>query len=334
MTVRSFPVLSLLPKHRFLEANPKIPDWMSVRHWEECDESFRKLPSGFQGVLAVGKPLPTEVLNAADLQIVQLVSAGYDQVDKETAMARGLIVCNNAGANAQSVAEHILMSLLYFARRQGEGQSTVYSGTFAHARSKLMGPQLRELGEMTIGIVGFGSIGQRFAELVRPFGARLLYYSRTRNLSLEVDLNVEYQELENLLRESDAVAVALPLTPDTYRLFDKRRFTLMKSTSIFVNVGRGGVVDHDALIEALTARQIYAASLDVYDPEPLPLDHPLLLTDDAIRSRLLLSPHIAGVTHRAWKTMIQRAADNLVCYARGDEPHSVVVSPWVSATRG
>lgn len=334
MTVGTFPVLSLLPKQRFLEANPKIPDWMPVRHWEECDVLFRQRPSGFQGVLAVGNPLPTGVLTSSGLQIVQLVGAGYDQVDTATALTRGLIVCNNAGANAQSVAEHILMSLLYFARRQGEGQLTVYSGTFAQARSNLMGPQLRELSEMTIGIVGLGSIGQRFAELVLPFDARVLYYSRSRNLGQESALNVEYQELDTLLSESDAVAVTLPLTPDTHRLFNGRRFKLMKPTSIFINVGRGGVVDHDALIEALTGRQIYAASLDVYDQEPLPLNHPLLLAGDSIRTRLLLSPHIAGVTHRAWKTMIQRAVDNLVCYARGDEPHSVVVSPWVSMTRG
>lgn len=327
MTIAPFRVLSLLPKHRFLAASPDVPEWMTITHWEECDVEFRRRPSGFRGVLAVGKPVPAEVLYAFGLEIIQLVSAGYDRVDRATAAARGLVVCNNPGANAQAVAEHILMSLLYFARRQGEGQAAVYSGKFAQARMGLVGPQLRDLGEMTLGIVGLGAIGQRFAKLARPFGSKLLYHSRTRNQGLEASLDLEYRELDELLQAVDGVAATLPLTAATYRLFDGQRFALMKSTAIFVNVGRGGVVDHNALAVALMSGQIYAASLDVYDPEPLPSNHPLLLIDEDVRTRLLLSPHTAGVTHRAWQSMIRQAVDNLVRYARGYQPRFVVVSP-------
>ncbi len=320
----SFCVLSLIPKKRFLAAKPNIPEWMSLLHWDDLDELSQSMPSGFQAVLGGGTPIPHEVLNTPGLEMVQLVSAGHDRVDMSFVANLGLLVCNNPGANAQAVAEHILMTLLYFARRAGEAQAIVYSGQFADGRFRIMGPQLRNLSEMTIGIVGLGAIGQRFAELVHPFGSKLLYSSRTRNIHVEAMLGLEYRELDELLQEADAIAVALPLTSQSYHLFDARGFALMKPTAIFINVGRGGVVDQQALVEALLTRQIYAAGLDVFEPEPIPSDHYLLHINNDIKNRLLLSPHTAGLTHFSWVNMVQNAIDNLVRYAIDHQPYHVI----------
>ncbi|MCY0901634.1 MAG: 2-hydroxyacid dehydrogenase [Firmicutes bacterium] len=323
----TFAVLSLLPKKRFLEAAPRIPEGMSIRHYEDGDDGFRRHPAGYRGVLGVGTVIPPAVMAASELEIIQLVGAGYDQVDLPTVEKRGLILCNNPGANAQAVAEHVLMALLYFARRQGEAEAVVYSSEYARDRVRMMGPLLRELGEMTLGIVGFGAIGQTFSRLVRPFGSTVLVHSRTRYAELERAHGVAYRDLTSLLQESDAVIVTLPSTPDTHRLFDAARLALLKSTCIFINVGRGGVVDHDALASALIANQLYAASLDVYDPEPLDQGHPLLNLDVAVKRRLLLSPHTAGVSHRSWTLMVQRAVDNLWRYASTRQPEFVVRAP-------
>lgn len=324
MNNASFHVLSLIPKDRLLVGNPMIPEWMKIAYWDDVNPLLGDQLSKFQAVLGGGTPIPYEVLSATSLEMIQLVSAGYDRIDREAVVEKGLVVCNNPGANALAVAEHMLMMLLYFARRAGEAQAMVYNGQFSNARMDLMGPQLRNLSEMTIGIIGLGAIGQCFAELVRPFGSKILYYSRTRNASVEEKLGLLYSELDAIVQVADAVAVALPLTEQSYQLFDARLFALMKPTAILINVGRGGVVDHQALANALVTKQIYAAGLDVFDPEPLPPDHPLLLVDDEVRQRMLLSPHLAGLTQCAWATMIQNAIDNLVRHAIDQRPQHVL----------
>ncbi|WP_181363053.1 2-hydroxyacid dehydrogenase [Sulfoacidibacillus thermotolerans] len=299
---------------------------MTFVHWDDLHSEEQRRPSGFQAVLGGGTPIPQPVLIAPDLEIIQLVSAGYDRLDMSILNERNLLVCNNPGANAQAVAEHILMSLLYFAHRAGEAQAIIYGGQFTLARSCLMGPLLRDLSEMTLGIVGFGAIGQLFAQIAKPFGANLLYHSRSRNQVAETRLDITYSELDPLLKEADGIVVTLPLTSQTYHLFDSRRFAQMKETAIFINVGRGGVVDSYALTSALAEKRIYAASIDVFDPEPLPPDHPLLHVSTEVRERLLLTPHTAGLTHHAWRGMVQKAIDNLIRYAISGQPQHIVPS--------
>ena len=321
----SFPILAVVSRERFYEAKPLLPPDLDLWHWDDWSSTERAKPRGFRGVLGVGAPLPAAVLRAPELEILQLVSAGYEKVDMAAVERGGFTLCNNPGMNAAAVAEHILMSFLYFARRMGECQRALYEGDYQDNRARLMGPLLRDLREMTVGLVGFGSIGRRVAERVRPFGAPILYYNRTRRPEDEARYGLRYRELDDLLREADAIAVMLPLNERTRGLFDARRFALMKSSAIFVNVGRGAVVDQQALTEALVQERLYAASIDVYDPEPVTPDNPLVRVPQSVRDRLLLSPHIAGVTHRTWHDMVQRALDNLASYARGEEPHHVIV---------
>lgn len=320
-----FPVLSIVPKARLYEAEPIVPTELELKHWDDWSPEEQAKPCGFQGVLGVGTPLPAPLLNCPELEMLQLVSAGYEKVDIAAVQRGGFILCNNPGMNAAAVAEHILMSFLYFSRRMGECQRAVYEGDYQSNRARLVGPLLRDLREMTVGLVGLGSIGRRVAERVRPFGPPILYYNRTRRPEDEARYGLRYRELDELLREADAIAVMLPLNERTRGLFDASRFAQMKSSAIFVNVGRGAVVDQTALADALTRDRLYAASLDVFDPEPVTPDNPLVRVPPQVRDRLLLSPHIAGVTHRTWHDMIQRALDNLAAYARGEEPHHVIV---------
>lgn len=319
-----FPVLSVIPKARFLDASPEIPEDISIAHWEDLDETRRRNPAGFRAALGVGSPIPAPVLESRELEMLQLVSVGYEKVDMGAVRERGITLCNNPGRNSGAVAEHILMSLLYFSHRMGECQRVARSKDYGAQRTALMDPLLRDLRELTVGVVGFGAIGERFAEIARPLHMRVLYNSRTRRREAEERLNVQYASLDHLLSASDAVAVTLPLTEETHGLFDRRQFQAMKPSAIFVNVGRGAVVNPHALAEALRERWIYAASLDVLHPEPPLPDNPLLHLPKDADERLLLSPHIAGVTHSTWRDMVQGAVDNLAAYARGDEPEHVV----------
>lgn len=320
----SFPVLSAVPKARFLAASPEIPKEISVVHWDDLDGSQRQNPSGFRAALGVGAPIPASVLRSPELEMLQLVSVGYERVDMDTVHERRITLCNNPGRNSGAVAEHILMSLLYFSHRMGECQRVARSKDYGSLRMGLMDPLLRDLRELTVGVVGFGAIGERFAEIARPLHMRVLYNSRTRRPETEERLNVQFAPFDSLLATADAVVVTLPLTEETHGLFDRAQFQAMKPSSIFVNVGRGAVVNPYALAEALRERWIYAASLDVLHPEPPLPDNPLLHLPEEANERLLLSPHIAGVTHSTWRDMVQGAIDNLAAYARGDEPEHVV----------
>lgn len=321
----TFPLLSVIPKARFVLAAPHIPSDVTVEHWEDWSDSRREVPAGFRGVLGVGLPIPVAVLRAPDLELLQLVSAGYERVDMAVVRETGLTLCNNPGKNAHAVADHVVMSLLYFARRMGECHDVVLGDNYHDNREGMIGPLLRDLEEMTVGLVGFGAIGRSVANRLRPFGPTLLYHNRTRRREDESRLGVRYVELDELLRTSDAVVAMLPLTAETKGLFGREAFASMQSETIFVNVGRGALVDQQALVDALLERRLYAASLDVFDPEPVTKDNPIVLAAPQLRDRLLLSPHIAGVTHRTWRLMVQRALDNVAAYARGEEPLHIVV---------
>ena len=321
----TFPLLSVIPKSRFALAAPHIPSEVAVEHWEDWSDVRRGSPTGFRAVLGVGLPIPGAVLRAPDMELLQLVSASYERVDMAIVREMGLTLCNNPGRNADAVADHIVMSLLYFARRMGECQNVVLGDNYHHNREGIIGPLLRDLEEMTVGLVGFGAIGRSVADRLHPFGPTLLYHNRTRRREDEARFGVRYAEFDELLRTADAVVAMLPLTAETKGLFGREAFARMKPETIFVNVGRGALVDQRALVEALLEHRVYAASLDVFDPEPVTKENPVVLAAPQLRDRLLLSPHIAGVTHRTWRVMVQKAIDNVAAYARGEEPHHVVV---------
>lgn len=178
----------------------------------------------------------------------------------------------------------------------GECQNVVLGDSYHQEREAIIGPLLRDLAEMVVGFVGFGAIARSAAHRLRPFGATLLYHNRARKPADEAQYGVRYREFDELLREADAVVAVLPLTPETRGLFGVKQFALMRPDAISVNVGRGALVDQRALADALLQRRIYAAGLDVFDPEPVTQDNPIVVVAPQLRDRLLLSPHIAGVT--------------------------------------
>lgn len=258
--------------------------------------------------------------NLPRLEFIQTVGSGYNAVDLEAAARRGIVVANNPGQNAKAVAEHALMSALYFVRRMGECHQLVAEGRFAE-RFRLTGEGLRDTTGLTMGIVGLGHIGQALVRMALPHEMRFLYYQRTRRPDLESQWGVEYQSLTALLAQSDIVVVTLPLSAATRNLIGAAELASMKMGSILINVGRGGVVDNQALADALVRGPLYAASLDVFEPEPIPPDHPLLMLPDSVRPRVLFSPHIAGLTLQAFHNMVAGAFANVDRYFRGEPVH-------------
>lgn len=259
---------------------------------------------------------------APKLRIVAQYAVGFDNIDLDCATRLGIYVTNTPGVLTESTAELTWALILAVSRRIVESDVFVRwgewyrSGTAWHPRM-MLGTELR--GKM-LGVIGFGRIGRRVAEIgARGFGMRVIYYDVVRSPEAERELGAEFRELSELLKEADVVSVHVPLTPQTKHLINERALKLMKRTAILVNTSRGAVVDTEALVKALREGWIAGAGLDVFEEEPLNPNHPLT----ALKN-LVIVPHIGSATYEARHAMAEAVADNLIAFYNGQIPPNLV----------
>lgn len=246
------------------------------------------------------------------LKVVSNFAVGYDNIDVAACTARGVAVGNTPGVLTETTADLAWALLMAAARRLVEGDRYVRDG---HWRTwgpmLLMGPDVHGA---TIGIVGFGRIGQAVARRAKGFGMRILYQDLHRASPLvEAEYDATFMTLEGLLPQSDFVTLHVNLSEDTRGLINRERLGWMKKTAVLVNTSRGPVVDSIALADALKSGGIAAAALDVTDPEPIPADHPLVGLDNC-----LIVPHIASASRATRGKMASMAAANLLAGVRGE----------------
>jgi glyoxylate reductase len=243
-------------------------------------------------------PVDAELIGAAPrLRAISNYAVGVDNVDVEAAAARGISVGNTPGVLTDSTADLAVALMLGIARRLAEGEAFVRTGEWRTWEPGLM--LGRDLHGATVGIVGYGRIGQAVGRRLEGFGCEVLTSKRS-------------EDLARLLERSDFVTVHTPLTPETRGLIDDAALRSMKPTAYLVNTARGPIVDTDALARALHAGELAGAALDVTDPEPLPGDHPLL---DA--PNLLVVPHVGSATVATRERMAHMAVDNLLAGLAG-----------------
>ena len=284
------------------------------------DELLRRL-AGVDGLLSLlTDRVDDELLDAAgkQLRVVSNYAVGFDNIDVEACTRRGIPAGNTPGVLTETTADLAFALMMAAARRIDEGSRYVRAG-----RWRTWGPMLllgSDIHGATLGIVGFGRIGREVAKRAAGFGMRILYHDVAR--ASEADeraLGTSRVDLDTLLAEADFVSLHVNLTEETRHLIDASALARMKPTAVLVNTSRGPVVDHAALHEALRDGVIFAAGLDVTDPEPLPVDDPLLSLDNC-----LVVPHIASASRVTRGRMAAIAADNLLAGLRGDRlPHCI-----------
>lgn len=233
--------------------------------------------------------------NMPNLKIIAQHSVGYDNVDVNYAAERGVWVTNTPGANAQSVAETAVLDMLLMSRQAHLVNAKMMSG---HLTSGYQ-IEAHELAGTTVGIVGFGQIGQAVAKLLQPFGVRVLIYNRTKRFTMDG----EFVDWETLFKESDYVSLHLAAVPETHHIVGTQEFKWMKPSATLINLARGSVVDEEALITALQSGEIGYAALDVFEKEPLPVTSPLMKLDN-----VFLTPHTGANTVEANRRMAMTAA--------------------------
>jgi len=286
-----------------------------VRAPNSAPETLRRMAGDADGVITRSK-LPDDLFEAAPrVRGVVVHGTGTDLVPVERATAHGVMVANLPGINAQSAAEYCAMAMLMLARNIVGITSTLRSSAWDDARR--LGSNARELTGMTLGIVGVGAIGGRLAKIARyGFGMKVLGQQRRLD---RLPAEASPASLEDLLAQSDFVVLACPLTPQTRYLINRESLSRMKPTAWLINVGRGPVVQEEALIEALRAKRIAGAMLDVYEHYRLEPGHALFSLDNVI-----LTPHLAAVTQEARARAGVAAADEMLHILRGERPRNLV----------
>ncbi len=253
---------------------------------------------------------------APNLLIVSSNGAGYDPVDVEACTAAGVIVVNQSGGNAQSVAEHALAMLITLSKRIIQADRVLRREANIN-RNALMGAEVQG---KTIGIVGLGNVGRRIAALCKGLLAmNVLAYDPYLSATEMTERGGEKVTLEELLRRSDFVSISCPLTKDSRGMIGAREFAAMQPHAYFITTARGFIHDEVALEQALRDKRIAGAGLDVWAKEPPPPDHPLLQFDN-----VLASPHTAGVTKEARENMAKIAAEQMLDALDGKRPPRLI----------
>ena len=286
------------------------------------DELLRRV-AGVDGALTLlTDKVDDEFLDAAgsQLRVVSNYAVGFDNIDVAACARRGVKVGNTPGVLTETTADLAFALLMAAARRLPEATRYVRD-----AKWKTWGPLLLlgpDVHGATIGIVGFGRIGQAVARRAQGFGMEVLYHDlEPLPASVTEPLGATYLPLEQLLPRSDVVTLHVNLSPVTRHLINEETLAMMKPTAILVNTSRGPVVDQTALASALRDGVIWAAALDVTDPEPIPMDDPLVGMDNCV-----IVPHIASASRATRGKMAEMAAANLVAGVRG-EPLPTEVPP-------
>ena len=254
-----------------------------------------------------------------ELRFLTVMGTGTDNIDLASATEHGVIVSNTPTAPTVSVAEHTVALTMAIAKNLVPMHNALKRGEWTHVPGV-------ELRGKTFGLIGLGLIPAEIAPVVRALGMRLVGWSLTHDPARAERLGVELMAMDDVLRQSDVVALMLRASPRTHRIVGKRELGLMKPTAYLVNTGRGALVDEAALYGHLKAKKIAGAAIDVYQQEPLPASSPLLALDNVV-----VTPHVAWVTDQGTARMASHPVENILAFLDGKP--QFVVNPDVLAAR-
>ncbi len=261
--------------------------------------------------------LSREVLaQCPSVRYIGLFATGYNVVDVDYCRERGIVVANAPAYSTDSVAQLVFAYLLHFACLADKHSQEVHQGAWQSCRDfAFYDPRIFELSGKTLGVVGYGAIGRRVASLARAFGMKVLVHTRT--LRPDED-GIRFVPLEELLSASDFVSLHCPLFPETEKLMNREALARMKDGAILINTARGGVIDEQAVADALNSGKLRGAAVDVALREPISPDNPLLTARNC-----LITPHIAWATREARERLIQIVYDNLRAFLEGAPTNNV-----------
>lgn len=271
-----------------------------------------------------------------NLLAIHSEGVAFNAIDLKAADECGVYVCNAQGMNAMAVAEQTILLMVGMLRNIVVNDAAVRAGHQIEAKENYMqNGSLHELADCSVGLIGFGNIARQTARLLKAYQVKNIYYYKRHRLdpAQEQQYGVHYRELDDLLAQSQIVSLHLPVTTATRHMADQTFFAKMQPGSYLVNTARGELVDDAALIEALKSGRLAMAGLDTLDHEPVLKNHPLLNQSSGITRRLLLSPHIGGITAASFYRGYAMIDEDLRLIAQGRKPKRVVNHPQIHESK-
>jgi phosphoglycerate dehydrogenase-like enzyme len=307
-------VLCLRPQADFARVNALPPSCLAVDYRAPADADVPDLMRRAVALIipAVGPPLAAKLFEGTSLKLVQVTGAGLDRLDMAALTRLRIPVANVPGGSNGAVAEYAVTTASLLLRRFAWSSDEIKRGNYVAFRAALIGANLGGLDDLTVGIVGFGTIGVAVAKAFAAANCRLCYHDPAPpDPQGAAALGAQSLSLPDLLERSDVVTLHVPLVSATHGLIGAGELARMKRGAVLIQASRGGVVDEAALADALRSGHLGGAAVDVYSTEPPGPDNPLLALDGEAAQRLLLTAHIAGVTRQASAYLFASAWENV-----------------------
>jgi phosphoglycerate dehydrogenase-like enzyme len=308
-------VVCLRPEEDFLKIGVTPPESLSIAYLAPVAPELAETLRAAEAVVipAVGPALDAALFDGSAVKLVQVTGAGVDRLDKPAMEKLGVAVANVAGGSNSALADYCVAAALNLLRRMSWASSEIRNGNYATFRAAMIAASLRGLDGLTVGIVGFGNIGRSVAQAFKSMGSEIVYFDPlVEESAVPAELGARRLELDALLAASDVVSLHVPLIPATENLIGEAELAHMKPDAVLINAARGGIVDEAALAAQLTSGALGGAAVDVYSTEPPEMSNPLLSLTGEAADRLLLTPHIAGITRQSWAGLFEAAWANVV----------------------
>ncbi len=319
----NFDVIVLRPEADFQRVDALPPKSFSVTYRAPDDAELPALMKQARAMVipAVGPKLPPALFESSAVKLVQVTGAGLDRLDEAALKKLGIAVANVPGGSNSAVAEYAVTTASTLLRRFAWADAELKAGNYDAFRKRMLADNLAGLDGLTVGVVGLGVIGLAVAQAFHRMGARIGYFDPApRDPKAGAAMDAKSLTLDELLRTSDVVTLHVPLLPATQGLIGDEQLGLMKQNAILINAARGGIVDEAALVAHLESGHLGGAAVDVYSVEPPAADNPLFKVKGDAARRLLLTPHIAGVTRQSAAFLFRASWANVERVLKGEAP--------------
>jgi phosphoglycerate dehydrogenase-like enzyme len=316
-------VLCLRPQADFARVGALAPDSLSVSYHAPDDAAVPELMRKAQALVipAVGPKLAPSLFEGTSLKLVQVTGAGLDRLDKAALTKASIPVANVPGGSNGALAEYTVSTASMLLRRFAWADAEIKRGNYAAFRAKLMAANLAGIEGLLVGVIGLGVIGIAVAQAFAKAGCRVCYYDPApADPQAAQTMGAQAMPLDELLHSADVVTLHVPLLPATTGLIGASRLANMKKDAVLIQASRGGIVDEQALADCLRSGHLGGAAVDVYSTEPPAADNPLLKLDGEAAHRLLLTPHIAGVTGQSAAFLFRSSWQNVERVLKGAAP--------------
>ena len=307
----TFDVVCLRPEADFLRIGVIPPKMLQVAYRAPGNTDLAPLIRDARALVmpAVGPKLPVSLFEKSAIKLIQVTGAGVDRLDEPGIKHLGIPVSNVPGGSNEAVAEYVVAAASMLLRRLAWSGEEVRAGRYREFRAAMMAANLSGLHGLSVGIIGMGTIGLAVAKALRAYDCEILYCDPSPRDASQP--GAKPVTLDELLARADVVTIHVPLVPATQGMIGAAQLAKMKEGAILINAARGGILDEAALAEALRSGRLGGAAIDVYSVEPPGSSNPLLALEGEPAHRLLLTPHIAGVTRQAYAILFRSAWENV-----------------------